>query len=218
VTPQTPRIAPLGDAALTLTFATELSGAARRAVMAAAHFIERRRLSGVLELVPGYVSLAVHYDPFEIDYATLREQLSSLLHAVPPVAAAERGRTVTIPVDYDGPDLGEVANRVGLEPAEVVVRHTRVEYEVVLLGFVPGFAYMGPLDPKLVLPRRPSPRPRVPPGSVAIGGEQTGVYPAATPGGWHLLGRTAVRLFDPARDPPALLRVGDRVRFVAETP
>ncbi len=126
------------------------------------------------------------------------------------------------PVEYLGRcvsstmQIGEaaiVAERTGLVPLDVVRRHTEPDYDVYFLGFVPGFAYLGPVDPALVLPRRPTPRRRVPAGSVAIAGAQTGVYPLETPGGWHLIGHTDVVLFDPERNPPNLLAAGDRVRF-----
>ncbi|HEV8198267.1 MAG TPA: 5-oxoprolinase subunit PxpB, partial [Gemmatimonadales bacterium] len=120
---------------------------------------------------------------------------------------------VTIPVRYDGPDLAYVARETGLTEREVIRLHAEPEYRVYLLGFAPGFAYLGDLDPALVLPRRSAPRLRVPAGAVAIGGAQTGVYPLATPGGWHLIGSTSLKMFDPAREPAALLRAGDRVRF-----
>jgi KipI family sensor histidine kinase inhibitor len=120
----------------------------------------------------------------------------------------------TIPVLYDGVDLPVVAGQTGLAIDEVVARHTARTYTVYAVGFVPGFGYLGDLDPALVVPRRPTPRPRVPTGSVAIAGGHTAVYPLETPGGWHLIGRTSIRMFDAAADPPARLAVGDTVRFV----
>jgi KipI family sensor histidine kinase inhibitor len=125
-------------------------------------------------------------------------------------------RLVTIPVRYggdDGPDLEDVARRTGLEPRQVIERHAGAVYEVRFLGFTPGFAYLGPLDPSLVCPRLDRPRRSVPAGSVAIAADQTAVYPASTPGGWRLIGRTEAVLFDAARDPMSLLSIGDRVRF-----
>jgi KipI family sensor histidine kinase inhibitor len=125
-------------------------------------------------------------------------------------------RLVTIPVRYggpDGPDLDDVARLTGLPPDEVIARHAGLTYEVRFLGFTPGFAYLGPLDPRLVCPRLDRPRRSVPAGSVAIAADQTAVYPASTPGGWRLLGRTERVLFDPSRDPMSLLTIGDRVRF-----
>ena len=130
---------------------------------------------------------------------------------VAPAPTAHR-----IDVVYDGSDLEDIAKRTGLTPAEVVSVHTSRDYVVELIGFLPGFAYLGPLDPRLIVGRRETPRPRVAAGSVAIAGAYTGVYPAASPGGWHLLGRAVdAPLFDPRRVPPALLRPGDCVRFVA---
>jgi KipI family sensor histidine kinase inhibitor len=125
-------------------------------------------------------------------------------------------RTHSIPVIYNGEDLEEVATRTGLTTKEVIAIHSSTTYRVLVIGFVPGFAYLGPLDPRLVLPRRESPRKRVPPGSVAIAEAQTGVYPAATPGGWHIIGTTSATLFDPAEERPARFAVGDRVQFIAE--
>ena len=127
----------------------------------------------------------------------------------------EPGRLHRIPVVYDGPDLEVVASRLDLTPQKVVELHSGSIYRVFLVGFVPGWAYLGPLPDELVLPRRPIPRTQVPAGSVAIAGQQTGIYPLDTPGGWHLIGRTSVRLFLPDSDPPSLFRAGDRVKFFA---
>jgi KipI family sensor histidine kinase inhibitor len=132
-----------------------------------------------------------------------------------PAHVAQASAVHRIDVVYDGPDLEDVAKRTGLSAAEVASVHASRDYVVELIGFLPGFAYLGPLDPRLVVGRRETPRPRVPAGSVAIAGAYTGVYPAASPGGWHLLGRAiGVSLFDPRRSPPALLAPGDLVRFV----
>jgi KipI family sensor histidine kinase inhibitor len=135
-------------------------------------------------------------------------------------AGAIAAREVQIPVAYggdDGPDLTDVAAHTGLAPDEVVRRHCAGEYVVYLLGFLPGFAFMGGLPPELATPRRAEPRTAVPARSVGIGGEQTGIYPLASPGGWNLIGRTPLELFDPSAKEPTLLRPGDRVRFVAES-
>ena len=131
----------------------------------------------------------------------------------PPID--EPGRLHRIPVVYDGPDLNQVASSLGVTPRQVIELHGRPIYRAFLIGFVPGWAYLGPLPDELVLPRRPVPRTLVPAGSVAIAGRQTGIYPLATPGGWHLIGRTSVRLFLPDSDPPSLFRAGDRVKFFA---
>ena len=166
---------------------------------------------GVVELVPAYRTVLIVADPGQA------EALDELADRLPglelPPAEAVAGETVEIPVRYDGEDLPEVAGLTGLEPDEVVRRHTAPEYTVAFLGFSPGFPYLVGLDPALEVPRRDTPRTSIPAGSVGLAGNQTGIYPTASPGGWQLIGRTDVTLFDPARDPPALLAPGTRLRF-----
>lgn len=210
-----PRIAPLGDAALTITLTDTISPAAEWRVHTALDAL-RARLGAEVELVPGYTTIAVHYPAADWTFASIRDAVMPVLRALPDTRPLHPGPLIEIPVWYDGPDLEDVARATGLAVDAVIGRHAGGEYRVALLGFVPGFAYLGGLDPALALPRRSTPRPRVPAGSVAIGGGQTGVYPAATPGGWHLIGRTTVPMFDPTRSPPALLAVGHRVRFVEQ--
>ena len=164
-------------------------------------------LPGVLETVVGDGSVLV--------YVGAGVDLAALAALTPVDAAALEPRTVVVPVRYDGPDLAEVAELTGLAEDEVVRRHSGALYTVAFTGFAPGFGYLTGLDPALRVPRRDAPRTRVPAGSVAIAGEYAGVYPRATPGGWRLLGRTDVVLFDPDRDPPGLFGPGDRVRFEA---
>ncbi|HEY6807896.1 MAG TPA: 5-oxoprolinase subunit PxpB [Gemmatimonadales bacterium] len=211
-------VSPLGDSAMTVTVGAHVDPATHRRVRLAAERVARAGIAGVREVVPAYAALTVFYDPLRVTYDALAAQLETLVSAAGGDAALPAPREHRLRVRYDGEDLAAVADRTGLSTAEVVARHTAPWYEVGLVGFAPGFAYLGPLDPALVLPRRPEPRPRVPAGAVAIGGAHTGVYPFATPGGWHLIGRTDAVLFDPARSAPALLRVGDRVRFEPVTP
>jgi KipI family sensor histidine kinase inhibitor len=211
-----PRIHPLGDAALTIVFATDADAQASRRVRGLAALARRTRLPGVTDIVPGSVTLTLHYDPLEIDYASLRDLARELTARAAAAAPPEAGRLHVVPVRYDGPDLADVARRLGLPVREVIALHASRDYEVAFLGFVPGFAYLDGLNQQLVLPRRETPRTRVPAGSVAMAGRQTAIYPAATPGGWHLLGTTPVVAFDASRTPPALFQVGDRVRFVPE--
>jgi KipI family sensor histidine kinase inhibitor len=168
----------------------------------------------VLEVVPGMNNLTLVFDPLEADRDALVSHLQTAWNAVSDAPAP--GREVEIPVQYGGefgPDLKAVADHTGLSVREVVERHSNGDYVVFFLGFQPGFAYMGGLEAALHTPRRASPRLEVPAGSVGIGGEQTGIYPATSPGGWQLIGRTELPLFDPARRPPTLLQPGDRVRF-----
>lgn len=192
-----------------------------RRVLDLARGIEAARIPGVRDLVPAYAALTVFCESPAVA-ERVRTALTAVLEPWGRESGfgnresdGEPGKLVIIPVAYDGPDLDEVAERTGLTREEVIRRHTAREYDVFLLGFAPGWAYLGELDPALHLPRRSTPRTRVPAGSVAIAGAQTGVYPIATPGGWHLLGTTTVALFDRERNPPSLLRPGDRVRFEA---
>ena len=214
-----PEIRPFGDSALLVVFGDRIDMALNARVHALAAGLGRIRSDGDARWgvpVPAYSTLLVPYDAELLDEAEAARALRAIAEDSrpgPPTSAPE----VVIPVRYggeSGPDLDDVARRTGLTPADVVAVHAAGEYRVFMLGFVPGFAYIGPLAPQLTTPRRPSPRPRVPAGSVAIAGEQTGVYPLTTPGGWNVIGWTALVLWDATRDPPALLLPGARVRFV----
>jgi KipI family sensor histidine kinase inhibitor len=172
-----------------------------------------------IDVVPGMNNLTLIFDPETYNGETLLTELAELWqHAGKTTSTPNE---VLIPVHYggaDGPDLEAVARHTGLNGEEVIAAHSAATYVVYFLGFQPGFAYMGGLPPELATPRRAEPRLQVPPGSVGIGGAQTGIYPTCSPGGWHLIGRTALQLFDPARAPSSLLQPGDTVRFVAESP
>ncbi|MEO6918201.1 MAG: 5-oxoprolinase subunit PxpB [Collimonas sp.] len=170
----------------------------------------------VRDVVPGMNNLTILFDPLASDGSQLAEKLQAAWDA--DSISQKAGRKIEIPVVYggdSGPDLEQVAIHTGLSPADIVKRHTAAEYIVYFIGFQPGFPYLGGLDPQLATPRRSEPRLLVPAGSVGIGGSQTGIYPAASPGGWQLIGRSELQLFDPAANPPTLLQPGDRVRFVA---
>ncbi|MCY1488800.1 Kinase A inhibitor [compost metagenome] len=170
----------------------------------------------LIDLVPGWNSLLLHYDLLRTDHRQLGERLRPLLADWSRVTSpAEAGRRHEIPILYDGEDLAAVAAACRLDVDAVIALHGGVEYRVGAIGFAPGFAYLGELDARLALPRRATPRTRVPAGSLAIAERQTAIYPQASPGGWHLLGRCPWRLFDPQATPPCPLAVGDRVRFVA---
>jgi inhibitor of KinA len=220
------RISPLGDSALRLEFGEKIDESIHVRVQAACAALEEAVVPGIRELVPAYTTVTIHYNPADLFAAGApAEDLSGWLAlrvervvAGARRAAAPRGRRVEIPVCYGGefgPDLSRVAAQAGLTEAEVIRRHAAAEYRVALVGFAPGFPYLLGLPAELATPRHARPRTAVPAGSVAIAGGQTGVYPLSSPGGWNLIGRTALRLFDPQADPPALLQTGDRVRFRA---
>jgi KipI family sensor histidine kinase inhibitor len=220
-----PRIEALGDRALLIHCGEAIDATINAQVLAIAHAVDSAKLAGIIDIAPAYASVCVHYDPAawigadaRAPFDRVAERLRTLVDNTAFDAVADAG-SIEIPVTYggkSGPDLADVAAHTGLSGEEVVARHASAEYRVAMLGFTPGFPYLLGLDAALHMPRRATPRTRVPAGSVAIGGAQTGVYPRDTPGGWHLIGRTRLNLFDPARDPPALLRPGMRVKFVRE--
>ena len=203
-----------GDRALVVEFGNRIERALSDDVLRLDASLRSSGLPGVVETVPTFRSLMVHYDPVATTRADLEHAITSLLDRLPdPRATATLWR---VPVCYEGsfaPDLGEVANRTGLAPGEVVALHSGIPYHVYMLGFLPGFPYMGDLPHELALSRRADPRLRVPAGSVSIATTLTAIYPYESPGGWHLIGVTPIRLFDPARSRPALLAPGDRVLF-----
>lgn len=216
-------ISPAGDAALLVTLGEQIDPAVNRRV----HALARRLtpavrglaewpLPGAGESVPGYAALLVHYDPLVCEYAAVRAWVEDELAQVSEAELPEP-RRVEVPVQYGGdhgPDLADVARHTGLSEAEVVRIHCARDYPVFMLGFMPGFPYLGGMDAAIACPRLPAPRQRVPAGSVGIAGQQTGIYPLESPGGWRIIGRTPLRLFDWQNDPPARLSPGDLVRFV----
>lgn len=207
-------VRPLGDAAAVVTFADGFDPDAVRRIRGFDRELFRRPFAGLVEAVPTLRSLVVHYDPRRLRYAELAERLGEI-EATPE--ADEPGRLHEIPTRYggeEGPDLQAVAAERGLTPDEVARRHAARTYSVLMMGFSPGFAYLGPLDETLNVPRLATPRVRVAPGSVAVAGRMSAVYPHSSAGGWRLIGRTDVALFDPGVYPPAVLAPGDRVRFV----
>ncbi len=205
----------VGDAALTVELGEGVDPAVNRRVQALARQLSREMLAGVVGLTPTYRSVLVRYDPLGLDYGAVVAWIHETATRVDweQMVAA---RLVRVPVQYGGAvgfDLEAVAERCGLSPDEVIARHSAVDYSVYMMGFTPGYPYMGVVAEALRLPRLASPRPKVPAGSVAIAGLQTGIYSIESPGGWHVLGRTPLVLFDPQRDEPFLFAPGDRVRF-----
>ena len=217
--PEVRRIAAAGDAALVLELPPRIDPAvnARAAGIAAA--LQQRWGAILRDVVVGYATVTVHFDPLRIDARWLEAEMAS---AAAEAATAEDGEgsaagLIEVPVCYDpelAPDLEAVAAFARCSPEEVIARHVERTYRVYMLGFVPGFAYLGEVDARIAAPRRADPRPAVPAGAVAIAGRQTGIYPAETPGGWNIIGRTRVRPYDAARTPASLFRPGERVRFV----
>jgi inhibitor of KinA len=209
------RIVPAGDSALIVEFEERIDPEVNARAIACAEAIQGAGVSGVRDIVPTYRSVAVYFDPLRTDYDALIACLERQAASFAPALHVER-TPVRIPVCYGGdlgPDLIGVASFAHVAESEVVRLHTNVVYRVFMLGFVPGFAYLGVVDDRIAMPRRATPRVRVPAGSVGIAGGQTGVYSAETPGGWQLIGRTPVKPFDAERADPFLMKAGDAVQF-----
>lgn len=205
---------PLGDSGITISLADIVTRDATRSCRHAAQLIRSASIRHVEEVVTAYTAVTVFYDSLHASYDQLCSDISRALEN--PRRSKQNTmpvRTHAIPVVYDGADLDSVAELAKISREAVIEIHSSRTYDVDLLGFVPGFAYLSEVDPRLALPRRSQPRPRVPAGSVAIAAGLTGVYPFDTPGGWHLLGRTTTVMFDPRRDEPSLLRPGEKVKF-----
>ena len=221
---------PLGDRALLIHLGDTIDDATHRRVRAVCARLDARAVPGMIELVPAFASVAVHYEPGRVADDALGsrwrspyERLAESLHvALANLEDSElpTPREITIPVCYGdsyGPDLADLASQHELTPGEVVALHSGGTYNVYMLGFAPGFAYLGGLAPEIATPRRAEPRTAVPAGSVGIGGSQTGIYPLLSPGGWNIIGRTPLQLFNKDRKEPVLLQPGDRVRFYSIT-
>lgn len=210
-----PRFLPVGDAALTVEFGNAISAELNERVISLDIALATAELAGIIETVPSYRSLLICYDPLEISFQKLVEEVRRLLSHD---AQAWHGGTTawTVPVVYDPPyadDLPEVAQRLGMTQEQVVATHSDAEYLVYMVGFAPGLPYLGGLPPALHLSRREIPRPRVPAGAIMIGGVQAGIVPTPVPSAWYILGQTPMRPFDLGREEPFLFRAGDRVRF-----
>lgn len=209
-----PRIREAGDAAVLLEWEEVIDPHVNARAIAVAAAIRSTRPPGLRDVVPTYRSVAVFFDPLEAEFEVLLDTLARVSDGTPE---AGQGRTIEVPVTYGGeagPDLAAVAEWAGLSADAVVERHVSTEYRVFMLGFLPGFAYLGSVDDRIAAPRRNTPRVRVPAGSVGVAGRQTGIYPRESPGGWQIIGRSQVRVFDPELVPSALFKPGDMVRFV----
>lgn len=210
------RVLPCGDCAVTVEFGTKIDPGINSRVCALAKRIIDERLPGIRETVPTFRSLLVSYDPRVWSFRKLAARLTKLAAMQGGTDNAER-RVIEIPVLYGGAygeDLPDVAVHAGISTDEVVRRHSAPEYLIYMLGFLPGFAYLGGLDPTIVTPRLETPRTKIPGGSVGIGGEQTGIYPMDSPGGWRLIGSTPLKPYDASRKEPFLYQAGDYIKFM----
>lgn len=212
-------IRPAGDAALHVAFAERIDPHVNANCVALSRALRTRLGRTLRDVAIGYATVTVYFNPLEVDANWLQGEIETAIDEIGTTGATAvsgDGAVLEVPVRYGGdmgPDLPDVAEFAGCSASQVIERHTAREYRVYLVGFVPGFAYMAEVDPVIAAPRRPTPRTAVPPGSVAIAGGQTGIYPIVTPGGWNIIGRTSLLPYDPSRAEPFLFRPGDRVRF-----
>lgn len=219
-------IEPLGDESLFINLGDEIDPDTHESVQAVAARLEKEKWSWLSEIVPSYTGLAVYYDApaFYPEHSSPYEQVAEMLKKVVETTEPREGsghRTVEIPVCYGGefgPDISVVAGENGLTEEEVIKRHSDNEYLVYMLGFAPGFPFLGGMDERIATSRKDSPRTSLPAGSVGIAGSQTGVYPVVSPGGWQLIGRTPFKLFNPDRESPSYVQPGDRVKFYPVSP
>lgn len=215
------RLSPLGDAAVYAEFGETLDLEINQSLQALAVALRARALPWIRDVVPALCGIAVHFDPYHPELpAPVLAYFEVLLQEAFKSASKfeDSGRSVDVPVCYDaefGLDLNEISEKTSFPTEEIIRRHTQAQHRVLMVGFAPGQPYIGGLDAKLSVPRRPTPRTVMPAGSVAIANAQTAVYPYETPGGWSIIGRTPLRVFDPAREPASLFAPGDRVRFIA---
>ena len=209
------RILTVGDCAVSVEFGQEISLEINHKVMALKMVLEREPIRGIVELIPTYCSLLIQYDPMDLRYGQLRDRLESLVTQLDEVEMPPK-QVVEIPVAYGGeygPDLGEVARAHNISEEEVIKLHSEPEYPIYMLGFVAGFPYLGGMNKAIATPRKKSPRLKIEAGSVGIAGEQTGIYSVESPGGWQIIGRTPLKLYDVNRNEPVLLKAGQYIKF-----
>jgi len=214
---ETPVFRPMGDRSLLVELGEKISPDVNRRVQELMLQLQQARLPGVREFAPGYRSLLVVFDPLTIAPSELKERITEVA-AQHGSAGLPQAKLLTVPVFYGGdygPDLEGVAGHLGISTDEVIRLHTETLYRVYMIGFTPGYPYMGELPAALAVPRRSTPRTRVPKGSVGIAQRQTGIYSVESPGGWQIIGWTPIELFDPTRQLPSLLEMGDKVKFEA---
>ncbi len=223
------RIVPLSETSVLVDFGNRIDVALNQRVLALAHYLEENPFPGFIEVVPAYSSLAVFYDlllvrkqfsSFDSAFEGLAHFLAQQLNTLSVGTEIVSSRIVKVPVCYGeafGLDWAEVCLHTGLTKAEIIARHTAATYRVFMMGFLPGFAYLGGMDASISVPRKPQPRTQLPAGSIGLAGRQTGVYPLQSPGGWQIIGRTPLKLFNKTATQPVLLKTGDEVRFYAIT-
>jgi KipI family sensor histidine kinase inhibitor len=210
------RILTEGDSSLLVEFGKEISPDINRKITAAVQLLKEQHIEGVVDLIPAFCSLLINYDPRVISFDEIRERVQAIIK-LDARAGEQRKRVYEIPVCYGGaygPDLANIAKHAGLTEEEVIQIHSSRDYLIYMLGFLPGFCYLGGLDERIHTPRLANPRVKINAGSVGIGGSQTGIYPLDSPGGWQLMGMTPVKTYDPERETPILVEAGDYIRFV----
>lgn len=206
-----------GDSSILLQFGSTIDPAINRKIAATVQLMREQHINGVTDVIPAFCSLLINYDPRVISYEQIKRRMEALVK-IDVTAGDTRKRVFEIPVCYGGeygPDIQNIADHAGLSVEEVIQIHTSRDYLIYMLGFLPGFTYLGGLDERIHTPRLANPRIRIPAGSVGIGGSQTGIYPMDSPGGWQLMGMTPVKTYDPDREVPILVEAGDYIRFVA---
>lgn len=211
------RFLPCGDSAVTVEFSQQMNEATNRQIRFVAAALRGR---GIRECVPTFCSLTIYFDPLKTNQSAIRRKVLRILRSYKE-GSGETRRVFLIPVCYEGayaPDLEDVCKLTGLSREQVIAIHSGTDYLIYMLGFLPGFPYLGGMDKRIEAPRLDSPRTTIPVGAVGIGGKQTGIYPLASPGGWRLIGRTPVKVYDPQREAPIVYRAGDYIRFVPITP
>lgn len=213
---QNVKIMTAGDSSILIQFGNSIDPDINARIAATVQLMKEQHIEGVVDIIPAFCSLLINYDPRVISFDEMRTRMEKIL-SVEIAAGARKKKVYEIPVCYGGefgPDLPTIAEHAGLSEQEVIDIHSSTDYLIYMLGFLPGFTYLGGLDERIHTPRLANPRIRIPAGSVGIGGSQTGIYPMDSPGGWQLMGMTPVKTYDPDRETPILVEAGDYIRFV----